>query len=144
MRLYFKNYDNGWKYLKMIGGCAAVVCAIRLLKYSMYANQYRVSLLEIMGGEYYDFVILAVGLLAYIIGKWMNYSVEITEMLRVKKYSEVDAKLEERKEELFHKIEDEAEKNKFLEVYGSLQSKMEKATYLVRVGCEVEKPQWMS
>lgn len=143
MRLYFKNYDNGWKYLKMIGGAAAVVCLIRLFKYAVYANQYRMSLLEIMGGEYFEFVLLGAGLVAYVVGKWMNYSTEITAMLRVKKYSEVAARLEERKEELSNKIEDEATKNKFLEVYGSLESKMEKAAYLVRVGCEVEKPQWM-
>lgn len=143
MRLYFKNYDNGWKYLKMIGGAVAAVYMIRLFKYAVYANGYRMSLLEIMGGRYDEFIMLGAGLVAYIIGKWMNYSVEITGMLRVKKYTEVAAKMEERKEELYNKIEDEAAKSKFLEVYGSLESKMEKTTYLVRVGCEVEKPQWM-
>lgn len=143
MRLYFKNYNNGWKYLKMAGGVAVAICLIRLFKYAVYANYYYVSLLEIMGGEYYEFIILGAGLVAYIVGKWMNYSVEITEMLRVKRYSEVAAKLEERKEEILNKIEDETAKNKFLEVYGSLERKIEKATYLVQVGCEVEKPQWM-
>lgn len=143
MRLYFKNYNNGWKYLKMAGGVAIAICLIRLFKYAVYANYYYVSLLEIMGGEYYEFIILGAGLVAYIVGKWMNYSVEITEMLRVKRYSEVAAKLEERKEEILNKIEDETAKNKFLEVYGSLERKIDKATYLVQVGCEVEKPQWM-
>lgn len=69
MSLYFKNYDNEWKWVKMIGGCMFVAFLIRVFQYNIYAQKYHVTLLEIMGSHSYELALVFLGLILYIFGK---------------------------------------------------------------------------
>ncbi|MCM1043903.1 MAG: hypothetical protein NC417_00180 [Candidatus Gastranaerophilales bacterium] len=130
--LYFRNYDNGWKYPKMIG---AVVFASVLI-YVIRRDGY-------MSG--WELVLMLAGIAAYIGGKWMNYSRELCSIVGVSSYSQVDFRLEEIREEIYNSLPNQDTQAKFLQVYASLgKDKIKKATYLKNVQFEVNKPQWMS
>lgn len=144
MKLTFKNYDNGWKWVKMAGGCFFAFYLIRLIQYWTLSLQNKITLLEAMSGNTYELVLLLLGLAAYIWGKWKNYSCELTAILGVTKYSEVNARMEERRQEICSKISDKATQKIFLEIYDSLKSKMQQATFLASVEYDIDKPQWFS
>ena len=130
--LYFRNYDNGWKYPKMIGA----VVFVSVLLYVIRSGGY-------MSG--WEIVLMLAGLAAYIGGKWMNYSCEICAILGVSSYSQVDFRMEEIREEIYKKLPDQDTKTKFSAVYASLgNSKIKKASYLKNVELEFNKPKWMS
>lgn len=144
MKLYFKNYDNGWKWVKMIGGCMFVAFLIRVIQFNTYAQKYNVTLLEIMGSHSYELALVLIGLVLYIFGKWMNYSQELLSILCVRKYSEVDAQMEKLRVEVYDKLSDEAERIKFLDTYDSMDQKLKQAIYLKSLKHKLDKPQWLS
>ncbi len=130
--LYFRNYDNGWKYPKMIGAAVFVSVLLYVIRRGGY-----------MAGP--EILFILAGLAAYIGGKWMNYSCELCSIVGVSSYSQVDFRLEEIKEEICKNLPNQDTKTKFLSVYASLgNDKMKKAAYLKNLQFEVNKPQWMS
>lgn len=144
MKLFFKNYDNGWKWVKMIGGCMFVAFLIRVIQYDIYAQKYNVTLLEIMGSNSYELALVFIGLVLYIFGKWMNYSRELLSILGVQKYSEVDIQMDKLRVEIYDKLSDETERKKFLDTYDSMDQKLKQAIYLKSLKHKLTRPQWLT
>lgn len=97
-----------------------------------------------MGENAYELIIVIAGLALYIWSKWINYSCEICEILGVRKYSEVDGRMEELKAKICDQLPDVPTQKQFFDTYDSLEKKIKQALYLKKVERDLNRPQWMS
>ena len=86
----FKNYDNGWKWLKMMGMVSFVAMIVLLVSESVgFAD------IGINWKNYtLELVIMAAGLAAYIVGKIMNCNVELLAITQAKSLKDVEPWME--------------------------------------------------